>query len=199
MNGVTRTIRTSDTNPLRVDFLSPNVIVPPGRLGMTIAPGKKDLNGWTGAHDRDLQKDLDLLFRDYNPSTVVSLMESFEYPAFQIPTLLGEILIRGAQVIHYPIKDVSVPASMSSFRMLIDDLFRRVTDGETVVVHCKGGLGRTGIVVAAVLVRMGHSARKATQMTRICRAGTIQTTEQEQFVRKYADAVASGDSTKEYK
>ena len=54
------------------------------------------------------------------------------------------------------------------------------------MVHCRGGLGRTGTVAACVLVALGdHSADKAIDAIRQARKGTIQTDEQEEFVRRF--------------
>lgn len=189
-----RKIQTSDTNPLRVDFVSREWMAPiPGKLGMTIAPGKKDLAGWTAPHDRSLQKDLDRLFKVYKPDVLVSLMETFEYEAFKIPTLLKAFKDRGAETLHFPIRDVAVPTNMPRFVELVDTLNARLWDGKTVVVHCKGGLGRTGLVVAAALVRMNYTSEDAIDITRETRKGTIQTREQERFVSEFEMTLYGAD------
>jgi len=185
-----RSIQTSQTHPLVVDVVAPDILGSlPGRVGMSIAPGKKDLNGHTAPHDRDLMADLDALFAQFPATVFVSLMEDFEYRRFQIAALFPEVRARGAQVVHYPIADVSVPKSVAAFRVLVEQLHGYVSDGEHVYVHCKGGYGRTGLVVASLLVRCGHSAAEAVRLTRATRAGTIQTPAQERWVHSYAGKV----------
>lgn len=55
---VTPKPKTSETDPIRVDFVAPDVVPPPGRIGLTFAPGKQDPAARTGAWDRDLSADL---------------------------------------------------------------------------------------------------------------------------------------------
>lgn len=188
---IDRPIQTSQSHPLVVDVVaSEHLRGLPGRVGMSIAPGKKDLNGFTGAHDRELTVDLDALFGQFQATVFVSLMEDFEYRRFGISSLFREVRERGAQVVHYPIVDVSVPTSPATFRVLVERLYALVQTGERIFVHCKGGLGRTGLVVACLLVRLGHSAPEAVRITRETRKGTIQTRTQEQWVYDYARSLA---------
>ncbi len=177
--------QTSYSHPLRVDEIPAGLLVG-GRLGMTIAPGKMDLNGYTGAHDRTLATDLDVLFETFAPTWVISLMEGFEYERFKIPTLLTEYTLRGARVLHYPIVDMRAPTDMKVFSRVIDLIDDELRAGESVMVHCKGGLGRTGVVVASVLVRQGVTPAAAVALTRKHRVGSIQTADQEEWVYTYA-------------
>ena len=40
-------------------------------------------------------------------------------------------------------------------------LLARLRDGESIVLHCKGGLGRTGMVAARLLVELGCMPEEA--------------------------------------
>ena len=62
---------TSESHPIRVDFLPPEALKLPGRLGMTFAPGKKVEGRW----ERDLETDLQRLKEEYHAEVLVSLMD----------------------------------------------------------------------------------------------------------------------------
>ena len=54
-----------------------------------------------------------------------------------------------------------------------------------VVVHCAEGMGRTGTILAAYLVRKGMSADNAISKVREKRPGSIQNLEQENAIRMF--------------
>ena len=53
-------------------------------------------------------------------------------------------------------------------------------------VHCAAGLGRTGTVLAAYLIRLGATADQAIQRIRAVEPAAIETQRQVQFLRDYA-------------
>jgi ADP-ribosyl-[dinitrogen reductase] hydrolase len=89
---------------------------------------------------------------------------------------------------HLPIADMGVPHSEfeQQWTRVGAELHRRLHGGETIVVHCLAGLGRTGLVAARVLVEAGMDADDAVAAIRRARPGTIQTSEQERHVHVLA-------------
>ncbi len=61
---------------------------------------------------------------------------------------------------HIPIFDMSTP-SREEMVDLLDALDAALEVGQTVYLHCHGGLGRTGTVVGCFLVRHGRSGEDA--------------------------------------
>lgn len=70
-------------------------------------------------------------------------------------------LEREMDFFSFPIADRSVPDSVEEFRSLIDDLFDELVEGRAVVVHCRAGIGRSSLIAAGVLMRLGLSAAEA--------------------------------------
>jgi protein-tyrosine phosphatase len=57
-------------------------------------------------------------------------------------------------------------------------------EGSDVVVHCKGGLGRAGMMAARLLVELGMPPEQAIKEVRRARKGAIETSAQEVLVKR---------------
>ena len=63
---------------------------------------------------------------------------------------------RAAAVRRFPIADMSIPAEAFMERIL-DGIDKGLDDGRRVYVHCRAGLGRTGLVAGCWLIRHGYA------------------------------------------
>ena len=174
--------RTSTTHPIRVDVLH----VRAGMLGLTFCPGKHgdSLNGAPWA--RDLDADLAAL-KDWGARLVVSLLMPEEFAWLQVRDLGICVKAHDMEWAHVPIPDQGIPeeAFHEAWPCLRDQLLGRLDAGERVLLHCRGGLGRTGLVAALVLVEPGMAADTAMQAVRKVRPGAIETDAQENYVLGY--------------
>lgn len=177
MSSLTR-LQTSQSSPLRIAEV--RFGEREGRLGLTLCPGKKDPEyGW----DRDLDEDLRVI-RNWGASTVISLIEPHEFELLHVPDL-GQIGIRiGMKWIHLPIRDVDVPDERfeHGWQVVGQEIHQRLDAGERILIHCRGGIGRTGLVAARILVERGCVPRDAVHRVRAVRPGAIETHAQEQYV-----------------
>jgi protein-tyrosine phosphatase len=160
---------------LRVDWLESGP--GPGKVGLTLLPGRRDLG-------RDLERDLAVL-RDERVSRVVCLVPTEELESYGAGDLLQAYAARGLRVHHSPILDqgVSSPAEMwASVRFIHDG----VVAGENVVVHCVGGLGRSGTTAACWLVAEGLTASAAiAEVRRVRSPRAVETEAQAGFVAAF--------------
>lgn len=87
---------------------------------------------------------------------VVSLLtpaEEQELELFNEPSLAVEY---GMRFVSCPVPDMSVPDDLPAFAELAFKIVKLIQDGRNVLVHCRGGIGRSGLLASAVLVLMGY-------------------------------------------
>ena len=172
--------RTSDTHPLQIA----SVETPGnGMIGMTFCPGKHDPMARTGPWARDSQMDI-VAIADWGAVALVTLMESHELDMLGVSGLGDMAVSQGLDWYHLPIRDVSVPSAVFEAQWVEagETLRTRLLGGQAVVVHCRGGLGRTGIVAARLLIELGEKPIMALQRVRAARPGAVETVEQEEYV-----------------
>jgi len=91
----------------------------------------------------------------------------------------------GIQLIRFLVVDGGVPVDAVAFGVVLDALLAKLQAGERVVVACRGGLGRTGTLVACLLIEAGIDGEAAIDLTRRTRPKTIENADQEAFVRAW--------------
>jgi protein-tyrosine phosphatase len=97
----------------------------------------------------------------------------------------SEIERRGMEWVHMPIPDVSTPGTAfeAKWPEVSRSLRSRLDAGENILVHCRGGLGRAGMIAARLLVETGVEPEVAIERVRAVRPGAIETGAQERWVR----------------
>ena len=176
-------VKTSASHPLRID----EVAVPgvSGVLGLTFCPGKKQPLAATGTWDRDLGHDLDAVAA-WGATMVLTVLEDRELEELGVTALAAELRRRGIVGCQLRIPDGGIPGKHfeDAWKSAGPEVRARLLAGERLLVHCKGGLGRTGTVAGRILVEMGLSSDEAVLSVRRARPGTIENDLQEQYVRR---------------
>lgn len=91
----------------------------------------------------------------------------------------------GLRFLHLPIVDLGVP-DRDRVDPLVDDLTDRLRNGEHVVVHCRAGIGRSSLVAAALLVRLGVSPATAWKAIATARGVPVpETDEQRRWIDQH--------------
>ena len=184
--------RTSLTHPLQIAEV--RAAPAHGRIGITFCPGKHDRAAATGAWARDLDLDLDAISQ-WGARMVLTLVEPAELVSLKVPGLGEAVQARGMQWLHLPIADYGVPSEAfeQQWATAGRQVRRLLRDGGDVLVHCKGGMGRAGMMAARLLVELGLPADEAIRAVRRVRQGAIETPSQLALVRQtvvQADGVA---------
>lgn len=179
------TRKTSSSHPLRIDAVPYGSNG--GRIGMTFCPGKKQRHSKFGSWwDRDLDLDLRAI-KAWGADTLVTLLEEHEFAELSVEELGQTCREAGLEWVLIPIVDGAAPDRRfsESWATIGRSIASALASGRSIVIHCKGGLGRTGTIAAVLLQEAGMESAAALELIRRARPGAIETKEQEDFLAGY--------------
>jgi len=159
---------------LRVDWIEHEVI-DKGAIGLTILPGRKD-------YSRSIDEDL-LQLKKEGVDVIIPLITDDEFHQFGVDDLLEEYQKNGFTVHRLPIMDQLV-SSEQEMRNLVNYLDVQMQEDKKIMVHCVGGLGRSGMAAASYLKYKGLNSDKAIEVIRAARGPrAVESMAQEEFVQ----------------
>ncbi|MFL5729588.1 MAG: isochorismatase family protein [Cytophagaceae bacterium] len=165
---------------LRIDYLHSEEmkIKGNGLIGLTILPGRKDRN-------RNVEDDLNTI-KNENIRHILCLLSEDEFAEYGIPDLKKQYEQKGFQVKYVSIKDQAVPTK-EAMKESLEWMDKVIDKKEKVLVHCVGGLGRTGTVAACYLKKYsGLSGTDAIEVVRESRSPrAVENAKQEEFVNEF--------------
>jgi protein-tyrosine phosphatase/nicotinamidase-related amidase len=165
--------RIQSSGKLRVDWIDDEKI-DKGAIGLTILPGRQD-------YSRSVDEDLKQL-KKYAVSTVIPLITDDELGHYGVSDLLKKYSDYNFQVKRLPIMDQLV-SSEEEMRQLISYIDEKLKNEEKIVLHCVGGLGRSGLVAASYLKYKGKKAKESIESVRKVRGPrAVESKIQEEFV-----------------
>lgn len=89
------------------------------------------------------------------------------------------------QFINYPIKDRDIPKD-ADFEKLVISIHRELLDGHNVAIHCRAGIGRTGVLSSCILIHDGYNSQSAIDFISLARGVPIPDTKaQFKFICNY--------------
>jgi protein-tyrosine phosphatase len=116
---------------------------------------------------------------------VVSLLEEGEAAQLDLGSEAQSAASNLIRFISFPIPDRGVPASTGAALALLRDIRDELESGRNVAVHCRQGVGRSGLIAAGVLVTSGISPAKAIEVVGSARGQTVPETQaQLQWIRQ---------------
>lgn len=92
----------------------------------------------------------------------------------------------GLQFIAFPIPDRQVPPDLKGFRRVVEKLAQRVRQGDRVGVHCRGCIGRSTVMLAAVMITLEIKPEDALRQIERARGLSVpDTAEQLEWILNY--------------
>lgn len=110
---------------------------------------------------------------------VVSLLEDHEAFELGLEDEQGHCERHDLRFVSYPIPDRGLPPSVRGFRDLTRSIHRETAAGRSTVVHCRAGIGRTGLVAASVLLHGGFGVDEALNRVSERRGITVPDTDEQ--------------------
>lgn len=104
---------------------------------------------------------------------VVSLLEKEEAAQLELVHEEDVAESKSLHFISFPIPDRGVPASMPSALSLLRKIAEALEEGKNVAVHCRQGIGRSGLIAAGVLVTSGIGVEKAIDIVSAARGHAV--------------------------
>src|SRR5882724_8952743 len=152
----------------------------PGRLAISARPRGGDwledeISGWRSA----------------GVDAVVSLLTSHENNDLQLSEESRLAETHGLRFVSLPIEDRGVPPSWEEASRAIAKATEMLQQGKNVAVHCRQGIGRSGILAAALLIKSGSTPGDAlTQISGVRGLSVPETPEQMAWIQEFSQREA---------
>lgn len=118
---------------------------------------------------------------------LISLPESDEAAQLQLTDEQDVAESKGIAFISFPIPDRGVPASVASTLSLLRRISKFLDEGKNVAVHCRQGVGRSGLIAAGALIGSGIGADEAIKLVGAARGVAVpETREQLEWLHRLA-------------
>jgi protein-tyrosine phosphatase len=118
---------------------------------------------------------------------VLSLLTEAEEESLELHGESGAVEKNEMKFLNLPISDRQVPRSDAEFGEALEKVNGELSGGRNVLVHCRQGIGRSGLVAACLLVKKGMSPGPAVEVVSAARGLTVpETPEQRNWIDRYA-------------
>ena len=130
-------------------------------------------------------KHLDQVLEEFRRSairTVVSLLDERDIAELGLEREDARCTALGLSFVHFPIPDYGLPQP-GPFASLVRSLARNLVAGQSIVIHCRAGIGRTGMLACCILKQLGATADEAIARVSEARDSSVpDTPEQRRFI-----------------
>lgn len=152
------------------------VAIGPGLLGMSPLPG---LEG-------NFLTDIEVIL-DWKPTTIISLTEKKEMNVLGSRNFISSVTNEKIPWLHFPIKDFGIVEKQQEvfWDPISKNIHQQIDSGGRILVHCRGGCGRTGMIVLRIMIEFGEDPDKALERLRKIRPCAVETKLQETWARLF--------------
>jgi len=124
---------------------------------------------------------------------IISMLEADEASELMLERQ-GEVCNKqGLAFTQFPIVDRGLP-EIKPFANLVLKIINNLKNGKNIAVHCRAGIGRSGIAVCSALLGFGYSSTDAMKLTSEARGVKVPDTKQQRDFIGQMTTVISGAS-----
>lgn len=122
-------------------------------------------------------------FKEMGVDTIVSFLTPWEESALGLKFEKYLCKENDIEFLSFPIEDYSVPDSVSEALQFFSKLYESLRQYKSIALHCRAGIGRSGLAAASLLVKSGMSAESAFKLVSEARGLNVpDTREQREWV-----------------
>ena len=127
--------------------------------------------------------------------SVLSLLTKEEEQDLDLKREAEVTKAQGMQFLSFPIVDRNVPTSQSAVVGVIEKIDENLSAERNVVIHCRQGIGRSGLIAACLLILKGVDPSAALDRLSVARGLPVpETDEQRRWIERYAASLAGTKS-----
>lgn len=117
--------------------------------------------------------------------TILTLATSEEMKTLGCPDMQNRFLSLGVAWTHFPINDFDIPnqEATRAWEAIETLIVQRLKHGGRIMIHCRAGFGRSGMMAARLLIACGSDPDLAVATVRAARPGAIETPAQLDWAR----------------
>ena len=126
-------------------------------------------------------------WRNFGVDTIISLLTPTEERDLNLTYESAAARSQGLGFMSFPIEDRRAPNSDQEVAKLLEKMDKELSEGRKLVLHCRQGVGRSGLVAAGLLMTKGWSPQGAIQELSAIRGVSIpETIEQKEWIEHFA-------------
>lgn len=124
--------------------------------------------------------------REWQPALVITLTTRVEMVEEGVEDLGPSVQERGARWVHLPIADFGVPDAETAARWstVSPSALAALHGGGRILIHCKGGCGRSGMIALRLMIEAGEDPVNALRRLRGVRPCAVETQAQMDWALK---------------
>ena len=120
---------------------------------------------------------------------ILSLLTPDEERDLDLHDEASEARKLGLDFYSFPIADRQVPKSETKLGEVLDKMNNELSAGRNLLIHCRQGVGRSGLVAACLLIKSGMSPGAAVEAVSAARGVSVpETAEQREWIERYSPA-----------